>query len=74
VTVPDHAVGRVVGDLARRRTRIRRTESRGPVQELVADAPLAEMIGYATALRNMTAGRAVFTVEPTGYRPVAGRA
>jgi elongation factor G len=70
VTVPDAAVGRVVGDLARRRARIKRTESRGTIQEIVAEAPLAELIGYATALRNLTAGRGLFSVEPTCYRPV----
>jgi len=72
VTVPDAAVGRVVGDLARRRTRIKRTESRGTIQELVAEAPLAELIGYATALRNLTAGRGLFSVEPTYYRAMPG--
>ncbi|MCC6625643.1 MAG: GTP-binding protein [Deltaproteobacteria bacterium] len=69
VTAPDAAIGRVVGDLARRRARIQRTESRGPIQEIVAEAPLAELIGYATALRNLTAGRGLFSVEPSFYRP-----
>jgi len=72
VTAPDATIGRVVGDLARRRARIQRTESRGPIQEIVADAPLAELIGYATALRNLTAGRGLFSVEPVCYRARSG--
>jgi elongation factor G len=66
--VPDAAVGRVVGDLMRRRARVRRTESRGRVQELTADAPLAELLGYANDLRSMTAGRGQLSLEPVGYR------
>jgi len=68
VIVPDAAVGRVVGDLARRRARVRHTESRGPVQELALDAPLAELVGYASDLRSLTAGRGQFSIEPVGYR------
>ncbi len=69
VVVPDEHVGRVAGDLARRRARIRGSESRGAQQVIAAEAPLAELIGYATALRSLTAGRGVFTMEPAGYEP-----
>lgn len=68
VVAPDEAIGRVVGELSRRRGKIRGSETRGTMQVLIAEAPLAELIGYATALRSLTAGRGIFTMEPVGYR------
>ncbi|MCB9728020.1 MAG: GTP-binding protein [Deltaproteobacteria bacterium] len=69
VTVPEEAVGRVSGDLARRRARIHASTSRGTLQTLSASAPLAEMLRYATDLRSMTSGRGSFSMRPTGHRP-----
>ena len=37
------------------------------VQVLNADVPLSEMFGYATELRSMTQGRAVFTMQFSHY-------
>jgi elongation factor G len=68
IMAPDATVGRIVGDLARRRARVRASESRGTVQVLTAEAPLAELIGFATDLRSMTAGRGQFALVQLGYR------
>ncbi|MCA9630662.1 MAG: TetM/TetW/TetO/TetS family tetracycline resistance ribosomal protection protein, partial [Myxococcales bacterium] len=68
VLAPDQTIGRVVGDIARRRGRVRRTETRGVMHELTVDAPLSELVGYASDLRSLTAGRGQFSIEPTGYR------
>ena len=68
IVVPGEHVGRVTADLARRRGRIHGSESRGVLQVLAAEAPLAELIRYATDLRSLTAGRGTFTMEPLGYR------
>ena len=73
ILVPNDAVGRVSGDLARRRARIVATISRDTVQVLTVESPLAEMIEYATALRSLTGGMGTFTMRPAGYRPLAGR-
>ena len=35
-----------------------------------AFVPLAEMFGYATAVRSMTQGRASFSMEPSHYEQV----
>ncbi len=69
IVVADEHVGRVSSDLARRRAKILGSHSRGVLQVLSAEAPLAELIRYATDLRSLTAGRATFTMEPVGYRP-----
>ena len=67
IVAPSDHVGRIVADLGRRRGRVAATESRGAVQALDARAPLGELIGYATALRSLTAGRGRFTMTPDGY-------
>ena len=71
VLVPDEAVGEITGDLASRRASIEGIEHRGGnTQVIQAVAPLAEMFGYATALRSLTQGRGVFTMEFDHYQEV----
>ncbi|AOR30850.1 translation elongation factor G [Streptomyces fodineus] len=69
VTVPEDAVGSVLGDLAARRGRVTGSETRGGVAVLTATVPLAELFGYATRLRSRTQGRGTFTARPAGYAP-----
>lgn len=61
--VPEEFVGEVMGDLNSRRAQIEGMEARGAVQAVRAHVPLAEMFGYATALRSLTQGRGTFTME-----------
>lgn len=68
VLAPDSSVGRVVGDMARRRARLKGSESKGTIQILTAEAPLGDLIGFATDLRSLTAGRGQFTLTHLGYR------
>ncbi|MFG2574923.1 elongation factor G [Streptomyces sp. NPDC048481] len=69
VTVPEDAVGGVLGDLAGRRGRITDSAVRGGSAVVTATVPLAELFGYATRLRSRTQGRGAFTARPTGYAP-----
>ncbi|MQY33475.1 Elongation factor G [Streptomyces sp. RB17] len=69
VTVPEDAVGSVLGDLAARRGRVGGSETRGGAAVLTATVPLAELFGYATRLRSRTQGRGTFTTRPAGYAP-----
>ncbi|GHI03037.1 elongation factor G [Streptomyces cellostaticus] len=69
VTVPEDAVGGVLGDLAARRGRVSGSENRGGAAVLTATVPLAELFGYATRLRSRTQGRGTFTTRPAGYAP-----
>ncbi|MEV5845577.1 elongation factor G [Streptomyces sp. NPDC051985] len=69
VTVPEDAVGGVLGDLAVRRGRVTGSETRAGAAVLTATVPLAELFGYATRLRSRTQGRGTFTTRPTGYAP-----
>ena len=58
VSTPSDFVGDVIGDLSSRRAQIQETETRGVFQVINALVPLAELQGYATALRSMSQGRA----------------
>ncbi|MFE1840067.1 elongation factor G [Streptomyces sviceus] len=69
VTVPEDAVGAVLGDLAARRGRVSGSATRGGSAVVTATVPLAELFGYATRLRSRTQGRGTFTARPTGYAP-----
>lgn len=68
-TVPDEAVGGVLGDLAARRGRVSGSTARAGSAVITATVPLAELFGYATRLRSRTQGRGTFTTRATGYAP-----
>jgi elongation factor G len=56
-----------MGDLSSRRGRIEGMSQRSDAQVIKALVPLSEMFGYATILRSMTQGRAIFTMQFTRY-------
>jgi len=62
VVTPSEYMGDVMGDLNSRRGRIEGMEQRGNAQVIRAFVPLATMFGYATDLRSLTQGRAVYTM------------
>jgi elongation factor G len=70
IVTPEEFMGDVVGDVNRRRGRVRSMELRGAAQVILAFIPLAEMFGYATELRSMTQGRASYTMQFDHYEPV----
>ncbi len=67
VLVPEEFMGDVIGDLNSRRGKIINLESRGGIQVINAEVPLAEMFGYSTDLRSKTQGRANYTMEFLKY-------
>ena len=67
VVVPENYLGSVMGDITSRRGNVKGMNPRNGVQVLNADVPLSEMFGYATELRSMTQGRAVFTMQFSHY-------
>ncbi|MDE2027848.1 MAG: elongation factor G [Candidatus Omnitrophica bacterium] len=70
VECSDEHWGNVTGDLMKRRAQIKETGNRGKLKTALVDAPLAEMFGYANALRSLTQGRASFSMEPSFYAQV----
>jgi elongation factor G len=69
VTVPDDAVGGVLGDLAARRGHVVDSAVRAGIAVVTATVPLAELFGYANRLRSRTQGRGTFSARPAGYAP-----
>lgn len=69
-TVPDDAVGGVLGDLAARRGRVSDSTTRSGTAAVTATVTLAELFGYASRLRSRTQGRGTFTTRPMGYASV----
>jgi len=70
IIVPEEYAGNVINDLNGRRAHISGIEPRKKAQVISAKVPLAEMFGYATKLRNISQGRAVFSMEFSLYQPV----
>lgn len=70
VVTPEEYMGDVIGDLNSRRGRVESMEDKGAAKSIRAEVPLAEMFGYATALRSLSSGRASFSMEPHCYRQV----
>jgi elongation factor G len=68
VVTPESNMGDVVGDLNRRRGLIEgMDDAPGGLRQVNALVPLAEMFGYATALRSATQGRASYSMEFLKY-------
>jgi elongation factor G len=70
VVVPEEYMGDVMGDLNSRRGHISGMELRAGAQVIRANVPLAQMFGYATDVRSMTQGRAVYTMQFSHYAEV----
>ena len=67
VVIPDEYLGNVIGDLSSRRGRIEGQENHGHATSVKGFVPLAQMFGYATALRSNTQGRGTFTMQFDHY-------
>ncbi|MBV9464549.1 MAG: elongation factor G [Solirubrobacterales bacterium] len=71
VTVPEDAVGEVIGDLNSRRGRPLGMEPAGAgMTEVKAEVPMAEMLSYAPDLRSITGGQGEFTMEFLRYEEI----
>lgn len=70
VAVPEEFIGEVIGDLNSRRCKISSITSRAKAKAVRGNVPLAEMFGYATAIRSLSQGRGTYTMEPSYYAEV----
>ena len=73
VVTPEEYLGDVMGDLSSRRGKIGGMVQRSSAQVIGASVPLAEMFGYATTLRSLSQGRAVYTMQFSHYEEVPKR-
>ena len=67
---PEEFQGDITGDLNRRRARISAMETKGNLCTITAEVPLAELFGYATAIRSLSKGRSSYSMEPSHFEQV----
>ena len=67
VEAPDEFAGTLMGDLNGRRGRVQGMNAHGRLTVIEAEAPMAEMLSYGTALTSMTQGRGSFHMELKSY-------
>ena len=71
ITTPPESVGEVLGDLNMRRGTVLDMTQRDDMQVVHARVPMAQMFGYATAIRSLTKGRASYSMEPSDFALVS---
>lgn len=67
LVTPPEFTGELMGDLNGRRGQVREMEMRGDMQTIRAAVPLAELFGYATAIRSLSRGRASYSMQPEQF-------
>lgn len=70
ITVPESATGDIIGDLNGKRAKVLGMIPENGMSIIEAQAPLAEVLRYATDLRSLTQGRGTFTMEFSRYEEV----
>ena len=71
LTTPDENMGDLIGDLTSRRGAIAEINAGdNSFTRVNANVPLAEMFGYATAIRSLSRGRASYSMEPAHFEKV----
>jgi len=69
ITTPEEHLGDFISDLQQRRAIITHTGHRGRNVVIDAEAPLANLFGYSSAMRGLSQGRATCSMEPAAYGP-----
>ena len=70
IVTPADYVGDIMGDINGRRGSVRDMTTRGDMQIIRVQVPLAELFGYSTAIRSLSRGRASYTMEPGEFAVV----
>jgi elongation factor G len=67
ITIPEHFMGAISGDMPHKRGRLLGMEAHGDIQILTCEAPLAELFKYSAELRSLTGSQASFVMEFARY-------
>ncbi len=71
LTTPDENMGDLIGDVTSRRGAVVEINSgAGGFTRVLANVPLSELFGYATAIRSLSRGRASYSMEPAHFERV----
>jgi elongation factor 2 len=72
INIPHDLMGNVNRELLQRRSTVENITQEGDMTIIVAKAPIAEMFGFASAIRSATQGRALWTTEFAGFEKLPG--
>lgn len=70
ITVPNDFTGDILSDLNTKRAHVMGMNPEGGINEIDAEAPMAEVLRYATDLKSITQGRGTYTMEFAHYKEV----
>jgi len=70
ISVPHELMGNVSRELNQRRATILDIQNEGDMSIIQAKAPVAEMFGFASAIRSATGGRVLWSTENMGFEPL----
>ncbi len=70
VVTPEEFIGDIISDLNARRGKIKEMETKNRLYFIYSFVPLSELFGYATVLRSLSQGRAIYNMEPAHYEEV----
>ena len=70
ITVPNDFTGDILSDLNTKRAHVMGMNPEGGINEIDAEAPMAEVLRYATDLKSITQGRGTYTMEFNHYKEV----
>ncbi len=70
ISVPQNLLGNVTRELQGRRGQILDIQTQGDMVSLKAETPVAEMFGFAGDIRSATEGRALWSTEFAGFKPI----
>ena len=70
IITPEDYIGQIVGDLNSRRGKIHYMSQKGLARVVEAEVPLMNLFGYATDIRSLSQGRAIFNMEFLSYHPL----
>lgn len=73
VVTPEEFTGNIISDLNARRGKVMSMNQRGHYQVISAEAPLAQLFGYATDVRSLSQGRASFSMEFSEYAQIPSK-
>ncbi len=69
IVVPEDNMGDVISNISTCRGEIEKVDARESLRVIRAQAPLAELFGFASKLRSLTQGRGTYSMEPFEYQP-----
>ena len=71
VECPVNFAGLVTGDIQSREGKVKEIAGDGKTHFLKADVPLRKIFGYATGVRSISKGTALYSMKLLGYRPMS---